>query len=128
MSILVFIEHKAGALNKTSLEAIAAAQKLGADLSQKPEDRSLCHSRHAGGGADGATFDESGDRLSFLRHWEVVRTPLYDTALAYQAQKWGTAHLFLDFLTLDQRALAAWDATALRRAAVIVSSRRLPPI
>ena len=33
--ILVFIEHKAGALNKTSLEAIAAAQKLGADTAQK---------------------------------------------------------------------------------------------
>jgi len=32
--ILVFIEHKAGALNKTSLEAIAAAQKLGADVGQ----------------------------------------------------------------------------------------------
>jgi electron transfer flavoprotein alpha subunit len=30
--ILIFIEHKAGALNKTSLEAIAAAQKLGADI------------------------------------------------------------------------------------------------
>src|SRR5205809_3234286 len=29
--ILVFIEHKAGALNKTSLEAIAAAQKLAGD-------------------------------------------------------------------------------------------------
>jgi electron transfer flavoprotein alpha subunit len=29
--ILVFIEHKAGTLNKTSLEAIAAGQKLGAD-------------------------------------------------------------------------------------------------
>jgi electron transfer flavoprotein alpha subunit len=35
MSILVFIEHKAGALNKTSLEAIAAAQKLGSDLGAK---------------------------------------------------------------------------------------------
>ena len=35
MSILVFIEHKGGALNKTSLEAIAAAQKLATDLSQK---------------------------------------------------------------------------------------------
>jgi electron transfer flavoprotein alpha subunit len=33
--ILVFIEHKNGGLNKTSLEAIAAAQKLGADTSQK---------------------------------------------------------------------------------------------
>jgi electron transfer flavoprotein alpha subunit len=33
--ILVFIEHKNGALNKTSLEAIAAAQKLGADTGQK---------------------------------------------------------------------------------------------
>lgn len=33
--ILVFIEHKAGALNKTSLEAIAAGQKLGNDLGQK---------------------------------------------------------------------------------------------
>src|SRR3989440_1629532 len=33
--ILVFIEHKAGALNKTSLEAIAAAQKLGSDIGQK---------------------------------------------------------------------------------------------
>jgi len=33
--ILIFIEHKAGALNKTSLEAIAAAQKLGADIAQK---------------------------------------------------------------------------------------------
>src|SRR5262245_16569013 len=36
MSILVFIEHKAGVLNKTSLEAIAAAQKLGSDTGQKP--------------------------------------------------------------------------------------------
>src|SRR5437762_12514434 len=33
--ILVFIEHKAGALNKTSLEAIAAAQKLAADTEKK---------------------------------------------------------------------------------------------
>src|SRR5438132_1608890 len=33
--ILVFIEHKAGALNKTSLEAIAAAQKLAGDTGQK---------------------------------------------------------------------------------------------
>src|SRR5437762_7151490 len=33
--ILVFIEHKAGALNKTSLEAIAAAQKLAGDLGAK---------------------------------------------------------------------------------------------
>ena len=35
MSILVFIEHKGGTLNKTSLEAIAAAQKLGSDLGAK---------------------------------------------------------------------------------------------
>ena len=35
MSILVFIEHKNGALNKTSLEAIAAAQKLAGDTGQK---------------------------------------------------------------------------------------------
>lgn len=35
MSILVFIEHKDGALNKTSLEAIAAGQKLAADTGQK---------------------------------------------------------------------------------------------
>lgn len=34
MSILVFIEHKAGTLNKTSLEAIAAAQKLAGDTGQ----------------------------------------------------------------------------------------------
>src|SRR5437016_4551247 len=33
--ILTFIEHKAGALNKTSLEAIAAAQKLAGDIGQK---------------------------------------------------------------------------------------------
>jgi electron transfer flavoprotein alpha subunit len=33
--ILVFIEHKAGALNKTSLEAIVAAQKLASDIGQK---------------------------------------------------------------------------------------------
>src|SRR5436853_5121419 len=33
--ILVFIEHKAGALNKTSLEAIAAAQKLAVDTGQR---------------------------------------------------------------------------------------------
>jgi len=33
--ILVFIEHKAGALNKTSLEVIAAAQKLAVDTGQK---------------------------------------------------------------------------------------------
>ena len=32
--ILVFIEHKAGELNKTSLEAIAAAQSLGPQLQQ----------------------------------------------------------------------------------------------
>lgn len=34
--ILVFIEHKAGALNKTSLEAIAAAQQLAAANGGKP--------------------------------------------------------------------------------------------
>lgn len=33
--ILVFIEHKSGVLNKTSLEAIAAGQKLAGDTSQK---------------------------------------------------------------------------------------------
>jgi electron transfer flavoprotein alpha subunit len=33
--ILIFIEHKAGALNKTSLEAIAAAQKLAGDTGAK---------------------------------------------------------------------------------------------
>ncbi|HYX29953.1 MAG TPA: electron transfer flavoprotein subunit alpha/FixB family protein [Pyrinomonadaceae bacterium] len=33
--ILVFIEHKAGTLNKTSLEAIAATQKLGDDIGAK---------------------------------------------------------------------------------------------
>jgi len=32
--ILVFIEHKSGALNKTSLEAIAAAQTLGSETGQ----------------------------------------------------------------------------------------------
>src|SRR5712692_9893538 len=32
--ILVFIEHKAGILNKTSLEAIVAAQKLGGEIGQ----------------------------------------------------------------------------------------------
>src|SRR5512141_2010521 len=32
--ILVFIEHKAGVLNKTSLEAIATAQKLGSETGQ----------------------------------------------------------------------------------------------
>jgi electron transfer flavoprotein alpha subunit len=32
--ILVFIEHKSGTLNKTSLEAVAAGQKLGADTGQ----------------------------------------------------------------------------------------------
>jgi len=32
--ILVFIEHKAGTLNKTSLEAIAAGQKLGGETGQ----------------------------------------------------------------------------------------------
>src|SRR5438105_2050696 len=35
MGILIFIEHKSGVLNKTSLEAIAAAQKLGGDIGQK---------------------------------------------------------------------------------------------
>src|SRR5438309_4793027 len=34
-SILVLIEHRAGALNKTSLEAIAAAQKLGSETGQR---------------------------------------------------------------------------------------------
>ena len=33
--ILIFIEHKAGTLNKTSLEAIAAGQKLAADTGAK---------------------------------------------------------------------------------------------
>lgn len=33
--ILVFIEHKNGVLNKTSLEAIAAAQSIGRDLGLK---------------------------------------------------------------------------------------------
>jgi electron transfer flavoprotein alpha subunit len=32
--ILVFIEHKGGVANKSSLEAIAAAQKLGSELQQ----------------------------------------------------------------------------------------------
>jgi len=32
--ILVFIEHKSGALSKTSLEAVAAAQKLGSETGQ----------------------------------------------------------------------------------------------
>ena len=32
--ILVFIEHKSGTLNKTSLEAIAAGQKLGGETGQ----------------------------------------------------------------------------------------------
>ena len=35
MSILVFIEHKDYALNKTSLEAVAAAQSIGKDLNLK---------------------------------------------------------------------------------------------
>jgi electron transfer flavoprotein alpha subunit len=35
MSILVFIEHKSGTLNKTSLEAIAAAQQLATDIGAK---------------------------------------------------------------------------------------------
>ncbi|MGH9898723.1 MAG: electron transfer flavoprotein subunit alpha/FixB family protein [Pyrinomonadaceae bacterium] len=33
--ILTFIEHRAGTLNKTSLEAITAAQKLGSDLGEE---------------------------------------------------------------------------------------------
>ena len=32
--ILVFIEHKGGVANKSSIEAIAAAQKLGSELQQ----------------------------------------------------------------------------------------------
>lgn len=34
MSILVFVEHRGGVLNKTSLEALAAAQTLGSQLQQ----------------------------------------------------------------------------------------------
>jgi len=34
-NVLVFIEHKAGTLNKTSLEAVAAGQKLAADTGAK---------------------------------------------------------------------------------------------
>ena len=43
--ILVFIEHRNGVLNKTSLEAIAAAQGLAASLQQpgQPMFRSLFH-------------------------------------------------------------------------------------
>src|SRR5947209_7056740 len=33
--ILVFIEHRQGAINKTSFEAVAAAQQLGAGLGQE---------------------------------------------------------------------------------------------
>jgi electron transfer flavoprotein alpha subunit len=33
--ILVFIEHKGGAANKSSIEALAAAQKLGSELQQR---------------------------------------------------------------------------------------------
>src|SRR4051794_17892340 len=33
--ILVFIEHRQGAINKTSFEAVAAAQQLGAALGQE---------------------------------------------------------------------------------------------
>ena len=35
-AILVFIEHRGGVLNKTSLEAIAAAQQLGNSINAKP--------------------------------------------------------------------------------------------
>ncbi|HEX6183015.1 MAG TPA: hypothetical protein VFZ44_03820, partial [Pyrinomonadaceae bacterium] len=33
--ILVFIEHRQGAINKVSFEAVAAAQQLGAGLGQE---------------------------------------------------------------------------------------------
>lgn len=42
MSILVFIEHKDCVLNKTSLEAIAAAQSIGKDLGLKVSAVILC--------------------------------------------------------------------------------------
>ncbi|MGI8468605.1 MAG: electron transfer flavoprotein subunit alpha/FixB family protein [Pyrinomonadaceae bacterium] len=42
MSILVFIEHKDCVLNKTSLEAIAAAQGIGKDLNLKVSAVILC--------------------------------------------------------------------------------------
>ena len=33
--IIVFVEHRQGAINKTSFEAVAAAQQLGASLGQE---------------------------------------------------------------------------------------------
>ena len=48
MSILVFIEHKDCVLNKTSLEAIAAAQAIAKDLGIAVAEhlRLLCLERH----------------------------------------------------------------------------------
>jgi electron transfer flavoprotein alpha subunit len=54
--ILVFIEHRDGVLNKTSLEAIAAAQNLGSQL-QQPVSAVLLGSGVSGLAQELATYD-----------------------------------------------------------------------
>jgi electron transfer flavoprotein alpha subunit len=74
--ILVFIEHKAGALNKTSLEAIAAAQKLGIDTGQKASAVSL--------GAPSVAADIAGYELEKVINVEHAQLAAY-TPDAYAA-------------------------------------------
>ena len=49
---------------------------------------------------------------TFLSVGSLFILLLYYTALACQARRQSRRYFFLDFFTLDQRALAAWDATA----------------
>ncbi len=56
--ILVFVEHRAGALNKTSFEAVAAAQALGTEL-QQPVTAVLL-----GSGVEGLAREVAGYELS----------------------------------------------------------------
>jgi electron transfer flavoprotein alpha subunit len=71
--ILVFIEHTSGALNKTSLEAIAAAQKLGGDLGQKVASVVLCSDTQALA-QEMASYDV--DKVIYADHSELaVYTP-----------------------------------------------------
>jgi electron transfer flavoprotein alpha subunit len=76
--ILVFIEHKAGVLNKTSLEAIAAAQKLSGDIGQQVSAVVL------GSGAEGLAQDIAAYDLSKVIHVNNAQLAEY-TPDAYAA-------------------------------------------
>jgi electron transfer flavoprotein alpha subunit len=69
MSILVFAEHRAGAFNKTSFEAIAAAQSLGAQL-QQPVTAVVLGAGHGNLAQEVAAYDVS--RVIYADHEKLA--------------------------------------------------------